>query len=212
MLGFYFLILLSYSSYSLCYAENNSKCSLPKGCRIDSFYFLQEAYLYSREFFSDKNSPKGFVCEIKSNKYRFDYDIRQRKHLQCDGQQYHHSLLELRFKHSEKLIIDETFNLQAVVDYLLIFNIQMYLHFTNLQGFDIELGIRFNLWNRWKSYFLINVIKTKISFYGKNQVIKSCQDLKNAYGSDFSPNSLFQLRSKNDYDFHEMLFLNCEFK
>lgn len=209
MKSIYSLILLTCLSWfkiSLC----DSNCRLPEGCRIDKFYWINDVYLYSREFFSsEKELPKAFICEVKRDNYRFDNNIQEIKYGQCVLEILPVPYLEFRFKKSKKKIIDERFNFQGVIEYLVEFGSDVQIHLTNLNGFDIQLGIKYDY---WESTFVINIIRSKIKVYSKNRLIKSCQDIQIDFGLDFSPISLFQIRTKNDDDLHSLRFLNCEFK
>ena len=148
MSNFYLLILLlSLLCLTIYCSENDTNCTLPQGCRIDSFYMLQDRDLVFKEFYFSGNFSKGFICEVKSDNYRFDYKFRPSKNIQCEKNKpgYYSGSLELRFKKYEKIIIDERFNLQGVTDYMVdnmvIHDKDIQLHFTNLNGIDIQFEI-----------------------------------------------------------------------
>lgn len=206
MLKFYIIILLlSWLYVCTCQKRDDVNCSLPSGCHIGPFYYIND--FYAREFLSQGNF-NGFICDVTGSRYQFDYDYRKSENYLCSEQRDLDSFLELRFRKARNMIVDVSFNIQGVIDFLIWFKRLFVLHISNVRGFDLELGIEYFLRG---DKFNVNLIKSKVDFYSQGKLIESCQDLRNLYNqSNWSPNSLFQLKPRNDLA--EMFFLSCKFR
>lgn len=188
--------------------EKQNECVLPNGCRIDSVYGLPN--LYASEFVYAKDW-NGIVCDVKdtqSNKLDgFDKKLAQIfNDSLCFENKNVSSMFDLKFSSSQKLKLDKNHNLKGILAFQSILWIYFTLHLINVDGFDVNLDIQIPE----VTDIYIDLIKANVEFYAREKKIETCQDLLTAFGSTWSPSSIFQAHS-NDAN-TELIFFNCRFK
>lgn len=203
-----FLIVRLILSKQTVKNEKQNECVLPNGCRIDSVYGLPN--LYASEFVYTKDW-NGIVCDVKDTQTT-KLDAFNEKLAQifndslCFENQNVTSMFDLKFPLGHKLKLDRNHNLEGILAFQSILWIYFTLHLINVNGFDVNLDIQIPE----VTDIYIDLIKANVDFYAKEKKIESCQDLLTAFGSTWSPNSIFQIQS-NDA-FTELIFFNCRFK
>lgn len=183
----------------------NRICPLSDVCPFGYFYYLHN--FWAIEYIS-KDDNLGFVCHVKDNMYQFNFKVWEydKYFKDCSFPETLNSGLELRFPRNQKTLMEASFNLQSVFEFL-IFSINysgsFYIHYTNVAGFGIDLAVKqdyltnnhiFN--NASKNNFYIGnaIINSKLDFYLNGKIIKSCRDLLNSNGTLIMPNSIFQIK------------------
>lgn len=217
------IMLLSFSRRVWLKEPTRSRaCSLPEGCRVDSFHKIEN--IFSKEFISVKDSD-GIICNANSNTARlFDgFDARLAQivsNSSCFKSPKVSSLFDLRFPRDLNTKLNKNLNLKGILEFMnytsdeQIYDQTRYtIHLTNVGGFSVELN-KEKPWVNFNSTSQIGLdiklIRANVEFYEGEKLLKSCSDLMYANNQSWSPTSIFQIVFKNSYS--EILFFNCRFK
>lgn len=200
--------------------NESEECKIPDGCRIDAFYVIDS--LFVREYLSSSDS-NGFICDVKSNINNhfegFSDRLAQRYFsASCRNKKNVTSNFDLRFPGDLDTKLEENINLKGIFAFMNRSLPDFTLHLTNVGGFSVHLNIERPVMNDPKPDAQIKIramkfIRSKIDFYVRGKRIKSCEDLTSSYNhssSSWSPNSIFQLTSRNAK--YELFFINCRFR
>lgn len=181
-------------------------CELPDRFEFKTLHLVSN--YYANQFMSH-NEFKGIRCDVPPNvQFKFNLSEWQaKKQLDpCKNVSFWNSL-HLRFP--KGFILQKSFGLQDIIDFLLLFEEEFYITFANLQKFDADLGIVSLLPAKYSypTKFIFHIFNTKFDFYVNSRVAKSCQDYFEANLT--RPNGIFQVLPNSNYV--EMFVLNSRF-
>lgn len=196
--------------------SKTAQCILPTGCRSGAFHYIN-GYNYGE--YVSLGDKIGFICDVHDASYRFDLETwRQGNYLGVCVSNKIENMLDLRFpaQSKRKSSLGKYLNLQGILDFLLLFNLTFTLHLTNVNGYNIDLGIRLINMSTQRSYVFvrrdINIIRNEVEFYNTSgKLVKSCRDLlKSAEGEVGPINSIFQLTQSTK--FSEINLFRCNYR
>jgi len=154
-------------------------------------------------------------CDVKSD-FQFDgHSPLLNENKSClieDNSHQISQVLILKWPSEKSYILDSSFKIYKLFEYLDYFYGNINLNIMNLRGFDISLiesnlNLSFNYSVKINMLFLIN---SEISFYIGKEKVKSCQDFHNKNVSEIS--SIFQIKNSNYQGFINLNIYKCEFK
>lgn len=211
-LYFYLSCLILFKFLPLiCALKSNSICELPGGCRFKIFHILST--ISASEHVSWSNE-KGLFCEIRDMNFQYDFDswLLKNQSEVCRQAQFRSSI-ELKVNSRKNILIESSFNLQGVIDFLLQIETQFTIRISFAKRISADLAIQMNkYWHSpvWSSYgtATVELVNSKLDFYvSSHQLARSCQDYVDAYLT--YPRSIFQIYL---YYYTQLTFLNCIYK
>ena len=171
------------------------ECSLPNGCFIhrriyELNEFSYEKTIYSIEFKEIKCKPdKGFQFRFIENDFMANDSNYCTANANLIGYQFEKLVFEWP-KHGTN-ILENSFNLTRMLDYLVYFKWYSDIHFNNLSGFEIDLsGNNASVIENSRDVKTIICVACTINFYTNGKLIKSCDDIE----SNSTIMSILQIR------------------
>jgi len=123
---------------SIAFNCKTFKCKIPKGCTIGNFNFITE-YLNYEKIFKKRLSMR---CDLKSG-FPFEFDGSStllNKNDSCLIDYLREdSFVTLKWPTKELNILNSTFQISNLFDYLDYFKMNVFLGLFKLKGFDINL-------------------------------------------------------------------------
>ena len=147
-----------------------------------------------------REDRKGIICTVKNNKQirRFDFDswLRLNQTEACRKENFR-NYFEVKFTTSQNVIFDEKFNLQGVLNFFQLYDNYFGLKLSFAKGISAALSLNTIETGNLKTgeYSRIEFVRTKLDFYARGKLIKSCQDLIDANLT--TPRSIFQISLLN---------------
>lgn len=172
-----FATLVFYSFAIFCLS---SKCELPNGCHIVPWDMLDQ---WSGNEILRTSDKRSVQCVVESSEYRFYFDswLAKNQSERCTWRNFD-NFLELRFAKKRNIILGPQFDFQGLIAFMLWHFYGFSLRFTNLNGFEVDIGI--DSISKNSDYlnstsFTFEFINTRFDFYTNGRLIRSCSDIRN---------------------------------
>ena len=199
--------------------SKNEPCKPPHGCEFSNIHFLDTLWAY--EFLS-QTDINGIKCEIKNNKFEFDYlkwksdngFNEESNSLSCTWPRDFTCFIELKWPTHHSITFERSFNVSNLINIINSVHCNYELRMTNLKAIDANLFDIQDINNENNKIIEISnsceieFINTRLSFYIDGKRTSSCQDFNKS--NLLTPRSIFQIRP--DYGIDRVFFVNSDFK
>ena len=181
-------------------------CNLPNGCYIQQRKYDINEYSYEKNLFND--NFQAIICTPLRG-FQFRFEVNDMTNKTCIiNDFYKYEVVLFKWPKNRKLIIlDKSFNVPNMLEYLTYFYWYINVHFVNLRGIDINLSdTETSIMENNPSVKAFIFIASTMNFYTNGKLIKSCEDILE---SNSTIVSIFQINRINN--FKNVAIDNCEF-
>lgn len=181
-------------------------CSLPPTLKLNKIHQLKNSF---HSHFFTETDKYGLQLDVPQNlHFKFDLNAWLTTHQlnSCNKTRSFENFMHVRFP--KNFILNKDFNLQGLIEFLLLFENFFRVYVANLHAIELDLGITqilYEKYSRTADNYEINFYNTRFDFRLNGQQVGSCQQFANRT----QVKSIFQIFPRSD--FPHMIWLNPKF-